>query len=130
MTLPSGTPSARPAPHPSADRVSARSAPGPDPALTTGSDPERIALAVQACALVAGLHGGAFGEVATYLPGRRIAGIQVRPTGLEIHVVGRYPATMAAIAAQVRAAAATLTDLRPIDVTIEDVVPVGAPTPR
>lgn len=92
-------------------------------------DVDAIALAVAACPLVAGLHSGVYGEVATYLPGRRVQGVRVTAVGVEIHVVGRYPATMTQIAAQVRDATATVTNVRPIDVTIEDVVQLGEPVP-
>jgi len=36
---------------------------------------------------VSALHGGLFGEVATYLPGRRVSGIRVRDDVSEVHVV-------------------------------------------
>ena len=52
-----------------------------------------------ACTSVAGLGGGPAGEVATYLPGRRVTGVRVRrtvPAGrwagrtVIVHVIGRY----------------------------------------
>lgn len=102
---------------------------GPTAHTVRGAEPDvdAIALAVSACPLVAGLHSGSFGEVATYLPGRRVKGVRVTAAGVEIHVVGRYPATMAQIAAQVRTAVAGITDIRPVDVTIEDVAELGEP---
>jgi hypothetical protein len=94
-----------------------------------GPDADQIAAAVQACPLVAGLHGGAFGEVATYRPGHRVPGIRVTDDEAEIHVVGRFPATMSQIAGQVRDAAALLVGMLPIHVTIEDIVLPGEPVP-
>ncbi len=78
---------------------------------------------------MAGLHGGAFGEVATYLPGRRVRGVRVADTAVEVHVVGRYPATVAEIAVEVRAAVATVAGARPVDVTIADLALAGEPDP-
>ena len=75
-------------------------------------DADRLATAVRARPHVAGLHGGRFGEIATYLPGRRIAGIRIRPDAITIGVTGRYPATAAEIDADVRAA------LGPVDVPV------------
>lgn len=94
--------------------TSAGAAPAPEPA-------DAIAAAVQTCPGVAGLSGGRFGEVATYLPGRRIAGIRLTDDVLAVHVVTRWGATAPQVAAQVRAACADLRGGRRIDVTIEDV---------
>lgn len=80
-----------------------------------------IAAAIRDCPLVAGLHAGWFGEVGTYLPGRRVVGVRIRSTAVEVHVIGRYPATMSEIASQVRLAVAPHAERRPIDVVIEDV---------
>jgi len=99
------------------------------PAARTEPDPELIALTVQACPLVAGLHGGAFGEVATYLPGRRVVGVRVGDARVEIHVVGRYPASMAQIAGQIRNAIVGLSGAAVVDVTIEDVAELGEDVP-
>jgi hypothetical protein len=99
----------------------------PIAAPSSGPDPESVALAVQSCPLVAGLHAGAFGEVASYLPGRRIRGVRVTATEVEVHVVGRYPAAMDEIAAQVRRTLAPLTGPLPVNVVIEDVALPGDP---
>jgi hypothetical protein len=48
---------------------------------------DAVAEAVLAVPGVARLHQGAFGEVATYLPGRRVPGVRLRPDGVEVHVV-------------------------------------------
>jgi hypothetical protein len=90
-----------------------------------GPDPELIALTLEACPLVAGLHGGAYGEVASYLPGRRIRGVRVTVDAVEVHVVGRYPASMDQISGQVRSALAPLVGRLPVDVVIEDVALPG-----
>ncbi len=67
-------------------------------------DAGRIAAAIAALPTVAGPHSGRFGEIATLLPGRRIPGVRIRPGEITVGVTGRYPATAARIAADVRAA--------------------------
>ena len=46
----------------------------PGSAVIDGIDIDAVAAAVRGCAGVAGLDGGQFGEVASYLPGRKVAG--------------------------------------------------------
>ena len=70
---------------------------------------------------VSDLHGGAIGEVATYLPGRRVVGIRMRPEATAIHVALRLGAPVRETAAAVRAAVAAIAP-GPVDVTVEDVV--------
>jgi hypothetical protein len=81
-------------------------------------DADRIAVAVQASRLIAGLDSGRYGEIATYLPGRRVDGVRIRPESVTIGVVGRYPATAFDIDACVRAAVGPLD--RPLHVHIND----------
>ncbi len=85
-----------------------------------------IAAAVRAVPGVANLHTGAFGEVATYLPGRRVGGIRLLPGRCEVHVVIRWGSPVLATAAAIRAAAAASVT-GPVDVTIEDVVVAAEP---
>ena len=60
----------------------------PLPPAPPGQEPaEAVAQAVLAVPGVARLHQGAFGEVGTYLPGRRVPGVRIRPDGVEVHVV-------------------------------------------
>lgn len=95
--------------------------PVPPPVL----DVDLIAAAVRACPLVADLHGGSFGEIATYLPGRRVTGVRATATALEVHVIGRFPAPALQLAAQVRAAVAPWSGGRPVDVALEDLLLPG-----
>ena len=81
-------------------------------------DADRIATAVQAARNISGLDGGRYGEIATYLPGRRVNGIRIRPESVTIGVIGRYPATATEIDACVRAAVGPLD--RPLHVHIND----------
>lgn len=91
--------------------------------MTTTVDPtaEAVAAAVLGCRDVTRLHGGRFGTVTTYLPGGRLPGVVVAPEGVTVGVVGRYPAPVAEIAAQVRAAVATVVPGVPVTVAVEDV---------
>ncbi len=80
-----------------------------------------IAAAVTAVDGVADLHGGMFGEAATYLPGRRVPGIRLGDDGTEIHVSLQFGAPLRATAEAVRDAVAPLVS-GPVHVTVEDVV--------
>ncbi|PPK65107.1 hypothetical protein V5P93_004153 [Actinokineospora auranticolor] len=88
-----------------------------------------IAAAVRALPQVAGPHRGRYGEIATYLPGHRIAGVRVRTAEITVGVVARYPATVAEVDSAVRAAvrAAVGPALPALHVWIGD---VALPRPR
>jgi hypothetical protein len=88
---------------------------------------EALAAAVAACTGVAALSGGTFGEVATYLEGRRITGVRMTDDVVEVHVVARWGTPMAVVAQQVRAACAPLAPDRRVDVSIDDVEIPAAP---
>ncbi|WIX98137.1 hypothetical protein QRX60_29175 [Amycolatopsis mongoliensis] len=81
---------------------------------------DAVAAAVRACPAVAGLHGGRYGEVATYLPGRAVLGVRVTDEEVSVHVVGRYPASITEIAGQVRTAVRAVVADRLVSVTVED----------
>ncbi len=70
---------------------------------------------------VSALHGGAFGEVATYLPGRRVSGIRVRDDLSEVHVVITWGTPVLATASAVRRVVHALVGT-PVNVTIEDII--------
>ena len=90
---------------------------------------DRIAAAVLAVPGVAGLHAGMFGEVATYLPGRRVTGVRIGSDAVEVHVSVVIDVPIRATAIAVRQAVAPLTTL-PVDVTVEDVVPSAQAVPH
>lgn len=95
-----------------------------DPVVVAGM----VATAVLRCPDVVELHqGGGYRQIVTYLPGRRIEGVQVSPAGIEVGVVGRYPATVTDIAAQVRAAVAAIAPGVPVAVSVEDLAVPGDP---
>ncbi len=83
-------------------------------------DVERIALAAEACPAVAGLHSGRLGATVTRLPQGTLTGVLVRDREIIIGVIGRYPAPVAEIAAQVRAAVGPLAPGLAVVVHVED----------
>jgi hypothetical protein len=82
---------------------------------------DRIATTVTGCPDVAGLTQTPGIPVATYLPGRTVAGVAVRPAEVEICVVARYGPPLAEVAAQVRQAVEPLVSGRVVDVVIGDI---------
>ncbi len=82
---------------------------------------DRIAVAVLAVPGVAGLHAGMFGEVATYLPGRQVAGVRIEDDHVEIHVSVFWNEPVRATAEQVSARVEEVVG-RPVNVTVDDVV--------
>lgn len=92
----------------------------------TGPGPtaDAVASAVRAVPGVHELHPGAPGEVATYLPGRRVEGVRLLDPGCEVHVVldGSRPAR--SVAAAVRDALRPLVGA-PVHVYVEDVLGSG-----
>jgi len=83
---------------------------------------DQVAAAVLTVRGVTGLHGGMFGETATYLPGRRVPGVRLTEDVADIHLSVVYGAPVFATAQQVRTAVAALVP-GPVNVTVEDVAP-------
>ncbi|WP_182358585.1 Asp23/Gls24 family envelope stress response protein [Tomitella gaofuii] len=91
----------------------------------TGELADRIAAAAHAVPGVVGLDGGAFNEVATYLPGRRVPGVRLDDEGrVEVHIIAAYYSDVCAVADAVRDAVTPLA-AAPVDVIVED---LEAPT--
>ena len=88
---------------------------------------DRIAAAVTSCPDVAGLTQVPGKPVATYLPGRTVSGVAVRPAEVEICVVARYGPPLPQVAAQVRQAVEPLVPGRVVDVVIADITSPRAP---
>jgi hypothetical protein len=85
-------------------------------------DADLIAAAALRQPAVVGLHGGRYGEVATYLPGRRVTGVQVEGGRVAVHLIVRFGPPLHPVAAAVRLAVAPLANGLPVDVVIEDVL--------
>ncbi|MBF5082931.1 hypothetical protein [Quadrisphaera sp. INWT6] len=82
-----------------------------------------VARAVLAVPGVHSLHAGLAGSAATFLPGRRVAGIALRESGTEVHVVVEIGRDVRATAAAVHAAVTALgaaTAPQPVHVHVGD----------
>jgi len=82
---------------------------------------ERVRAAIVSVPGVAGLHSGAFGEVATYLPGERLVGIRRTKTGIDVHITALFGYSLSEVAENVRRAGEPVANAL-LFVTIEDVV--------
>lgn len=70
---------------------------------------------------VVSLHGGAFGEAGTYLPGKRLPGLRLDGDDVRIHIVLEFGYDVAATASQIRLALARKVPGE-VHVVVEDVV--------
>ena len=90
-----------------------------EPGATTA---DRVADSVRTVPGVTRLGGGAFPEVATPLPGRRVTGVADRGDHLRVAVTAEPSGSLLDLAERVRAAVARVDD-RPVDVVIADLEP-------
>ncbi len=81
---------------------------------------DRVAEAVRAVPGVADLSGGVMGEVGTYLPGRRVAGVRLRENSTDIHVTVEYGRDVRRVAHMIRHIVGQLTGTSTVNVTIAD----------
>lgn len=81
---------------------------------------DQVVAAVSQVPGVARMHAGMFGEVATYLPGRRVEGVQLRDDVANVHVVVRWGVPIPGTVDAIRTALRLVVD-KPVNVTIEDV---------
>jgi uncharacterized alkaline shock family protein YloU len=63
-----------------------------------------------------------FGEVGTYLPGRRVPGVRITDAGVDVHVTVFFDSAVRDVAAQIRKAVSTAIG-GAVNVTVEDVIP-------
>ncbi|QDW64741.1 hypothetical protein FFI11_015035 [Oerskovia sp. KBS0722] len=88
--------------------------------VAQGEIAERIVAAVLAVPGVVRLHAGVFGEVATYLPGRAVTGVRLRPEETEVHLVVAPDRPIPAVARDVHETVRALAT-GPVRVFVEDV---------
>ncbi len=87
---------------------------------------DRVRAAVVAVPGVADMHSGSFGEVATYLPGRKVDGVRVRTDVTEVDVVLDWGVHVLETADRDRASVQAITGPT-VTVVIQDVAaPPGA----
>ena len=91
---------------------------------------DAISAAVTRCPAVVTLDEGGTRAVATYLPGRRVAGIRIEEHRVLVSVVLRYGVSIDSLTSQVRAAVAPLAQGRTVDVHVADVQTHDEPHPR
>ena len=90
----------------------------PAPAVV---EADAVAAAVLSCPEVSGLSGGQFGEVATYLPGRRVEGVRITTDTIDVHVVAAYGAPLHQIAARIRRTLVPLIAGLPVNITFDGI---------
>ena len=93
----------------------------PDPAVIEGIDVDAVAAAVRCCAGVSALGGGQGGEIATYLPGRKVPGVQVSNGRVRVQIRSRWGVPATDLAALITVVLAPLAGTRPVDVLIADI---------
>ena len=93
----------------------------PSPAVIDGVDVDAVAAAVQGCAGVSALDGGQGGEITTYLPGRKVPGVQVGGGRVRVQIRSRWGVPATDLAALITVVLAPLTGSRPVDVLIADI---------
>ncbi|WP_159943023.1 MULTISPECIES: hypothetical protein [unclassified Nocardiopsis] len=94
--------------------------------MARDGDPGELArrLAEEAAAFpdVVELSSGAFGTLATPVPGGRVPGVAVRPDSVEVGVVVRFGRPLPELAAELRRGLAPLAGGRTVHISVEDVV--------
>lgn len=99
--------------------------------LAGAVDVDLVAERAGRCRSVARLSGGLYGEVASYLPGRRVRGVRTADGQVEVHVVACWDVPVADVAAEVREAVGPIAGGLPINVCIDDVeLPEASSSPR
>ncbi|KAA5830022.1 hypothetical protein ABT337_09435 [Saccharopolyspora hirsuta] len=73
------------------------------------------------------LHGGQFGEIATYQPGRRITGVRVGDRAVEVAVVLRLDRPLPEVLAELRGELTAAAGGIPVDITVADVITPADP---
>jgi hypothetical protein len=95
----------------------------PDP----GALAERVAAAVVAHPAVAALHGGIYGSVATYLPGRKLVGVRIGEGDepVEVAVVLRADRPIPETVRALRREVSRLCGGAAVDITVADIALPG-----
>jgi hypothetical protein len=99
--------------------------------VLTSADPptlaEQVAAAVGAHPSVVRLHGGTFGDLATYLPGRRLVGVRLGAAGepVELGVVLLLDRPIPGVVRSLRRLVSGMCGGAQVDVTVGDVIVPG-----
>lgn len=100
---------------------------GPSSAMIDGVDVDAVAAAVLACPAVSGLYGGPGDVVASYLPGRRVTGVEVVDAQPHVYVRSRWAVPAAELLRQVSAALLPVLGPRHFEVVVADIDDPDAP---
>ena len=92
--------------------------------LTSAELADRVAQAALSVPGVHDLHGGVLGEVATYLPGRRVTGVRLREGDTQVHLVLSWGAGITTTTEEVRARVAQVVP-GTVHVAVEDIAAPG-----
>jgi hypothetical protein len=90
-------------------------------AVIDGVNVDAVAAAVQACPGVSRLDAGRFGDVASYLPGRRVQGVAVRTDSVTVQVRTRWGVPAADLLSQITAVLTPLIGGRRVEVVVADI---------
>ncbi|MGB8381343.1 MAG: hypothetical protein WCG47_08850 [Dermatophilaceae bacterium] len=91
------------------------------PATAAGDEVDAVAATVLACPGVSSLHGGGPRPLATYLPGRRVAGVRLDEQRIQLSVTVSPGSRVPDLVASIRASLAGLARGRPVDVHVADI---------
>jgi len=92
-----------------------------NPVEAQAVDPDAIRGAALRSSRVVALSGGTYGEAATYGPGSRTVGVQVRDDSIVVHVVARWGSDASELARDVRRLVVPKAAGRRVDVVLADV---------
>ncbi len=84
-------------------------------------DPDAVARAATSCNSVAGLSPGPFGDVATYLPHRRVHGVRIAADHLEVRIVATWGPQLPGLGEVVRMAVRPVAGTLPVEIFIDDI---------
>jgi hypothetical protein len=90
-------------------------------AVIDGVNVDGVAAVVRGCPGVSGLDGGGLGEVASYLPGRRVQGVAVRADSVTVQVRSRWGVSAPDLLSQITAVLSPLIGGRRVEVMIADI---------
>ncbi len=93
----------------------------PGHAVIDDVDVDAVAAAALACVGVAGLDSGQFGEVASYLPGRKVPGVVVSGGRVLVQIRSQWGIPAPDLAALITTVLAPLTGRKPVDVVVADI---------
>lgn len=89
--------------------------------IVDGVNVDELAAAAAGCPGVAGLYAGRFGEIGSYLPGRRVAGVEVGRDAVTIQVRSRWNVTASDLLRQISTVTAGRTGGRSLRVVMADI---------